>query len=71
MKDKFGPANSDYVEWYANLLLNRKIEITMNGISVKRALRLGIAQGGTTSPMSWNLSIDKLLNKLNNLEMER
>lgn len=63
MEERF--ENKIATSWYNNLLSNRTTEIEINGQTVKRKLTLGVAQGGILSPMAWNISIDTLLNNLN------
>ena len=49
------------IQWYGNYLTSRICEVEVNGITVKKALKLGSPQGGLKSVIAWALVFDELL----------
>ena len=49
------------VEWYDELLRNREVTVTLQGVSRSITPGRGSPQGGILSPLVWNLVMDSLL----------
>ena len=59
MKRKNLPNN--IIEWYCNLLKDRKVTVDLQGVTKTIVPQKGSPQGGILSPLVWNLVMDTLL----------
>jgi retron-type reverse transcriptase len=51
------------IKWIYTVLTDRKIQLEINGFSLKRKVYRGCPQGGILSPLLWNLSLNTPLKK--------
>ena len=52
------------VRWIDNMLKNRAINIHSGGLRLRGKVNMGCPQGGVLSPLLWNITVDSLLNRL-------
>ncbi len=51
------------IQWYSHYLNHQSIKTEIKGVTATRKLTHGTPQGGILSPLVWNLTFDRLLNK--------
>ena len=55
---------TQFIKWYGHYLKHRKLEARILGVKVSRFLVQGCLQGGVILPITWNVVIDILLQRL-------
>ena len=56
------------ISWYKYYLLNREVTVSLKGISRSRYVSRGVPQGGILSPLIWNIAMDELLQRFDDLD---